>query len=134
MEKIFNDLETRSMPEPGKGEVQRRGKQRAPFTDVQERDNEIVITADLPGVSKEEIEVRSEGDSLIISAKRGEEKSEEGEDFIRRERSYGRFYRKIKLPSDVEQTKAEATFQNGVLEITLPKKKEEKEGKEIDIK
>ncbi|OKY77523.1 MAG: Molecular chaperone HSP20 family, IbpA [Candidatus Methanohalarchaeum thermophilum] len=130
MEEIFNQLETKELPESS--ELQKTGKP-SPFIDVMEQDNEITVTADLPGVSKDDIEISLSDRVLTISAERSREETEEKEGFVRKERSVGKYHRKIRLPSDVDEENTEATFQNGVLEIKLPKKEKEK-GEKIQIK
>ncbi|MFQ6120078.1 MAG: Hsp20/alpha crystallin family protein [Methanosarcinales archaeon] len=97
-----------------------------PLVDVIDRKDEIVVTADMPGVDKKNIEIRVHEDLLEISAKRGEDK-EEG--YVRRERSYDKFYRALRLPSAVDESKAKASFNNGVLEVRLPKLEIEKKKK-----
>jgi len=93
----------------------------SPRVDVAETDDEVQVTAELPGMEEKEIEVTLDGDALRI---RGEKKAEnerkDGEVF-RSERYYGAFDRVVPLPCEVENGKAEAEFKNGVLTVTLPK-------------
>ncbi len=79
----------------------------------------MVVHVDLPGVNKENIAVRVEQGALILEGK--QEDREEYNDWMtqRRERRYGRFYRRMGLPFDVDESKTQANFQNGVLEIVL---------------
>jgi HSP20 family protein len=90
-----------------------------PSLEVNATDNEVRISAELPGLDPKDVEILVEGDVLTI---RGEKKSET-EDKDRRfsERYYGRFERSLRLPFAVEDDKAEASFKNGVLTLTLPK-------------
>jgi HSP20 family protein len=90
-----------------------------PSLEVNASDNEVRVSAELPGMDEKNIEVLVENDVLTI---RGEKKSE-SEDQGRRfsERYYGRFERSIALPFEVEEEKAEASFKNGVLTVTIPK-------------
>jgi HSP20 family protein len=97
-----------------------------PYVDVLERDKEIVVTADLPGVAKEDIKINVRDNMLEISAEKKMEKETKEEGYIKRERAYNRFYRTIRLPSSVDEASSKATFNNGVLEITLMKTKEAK--------
>ncbi|OPY26988.1 MAG: Small heat shock protein HSP16.5 [Methanocella sp. PtaU1.Bin125] len=92
-----------------------------PSVDVMERGNDVIVTADMPGINKEDIrlEVR-EGNVLDISAEKKMEKKEEEKGYVRHERSYTGYYRSIRLPSPVDKTKAKAIYNNGVLEVTLP--------------
>ncbi len=94
---------------------------REPFIDIQETDKELIITAEMPGVSKEDIKVNVYDNTIEISAKVKKEEKEEREGYIRRERRAGRFYRAISLPCEVDAKKAKATYKNGILEVRLPK-------------
>jgi HSP20 family protein len=92
-----------------------------PSVDIMERGNDIVVTADMPGVGKDDIklEVR-DGNILDISAEKKSEKKEEEKGFVRHERSYTGYYRSVRLPASVDKTKAKASYNNGVLEVVLP--------------
>ncbi len=92
-----------------------------PYVDVIEKGNDVIVTADLPGVEKKDIKINVRGDVLEISAERRMEREEKEKGYLRHERSYNRFYRSIRLPAAVDKSKAKATLNNGVLEITLPK-------------
>ncbi len=98
---------------------------REPFIDIQETDKEIIVTAEIPGVEKENIKVNVYDNTLEISASISKEEEEKREGFIRKERRLGKFYRAITLPCEVLAEKAKATYKNGVLEIRLPKAKVE---------
>jgi HSP20 family molecular chaperone IbpA len=101
--------------------------------DVHEAGDELVVKAELPGVGKEGFEITVDGDVLRIEAekKAGEEKKEAT--YYMRERHFGRFSRTLSLPFPVDSGKATATFENGVLEIRLPKAEEAK-SKRIEVK
>ncbi len=105
-----------------------------PAIDLIERDNEIVVKADLPGVDKNNIKIKVDPESVSISGEIKKEKKEENETYYREERVYGKFSRVIPLPAEVNPEKAEAKFENGVLEIIVPKVKESKKVKEITLK
>jgi HSP20 family protein len=92
----------------------------APQVEVIERDNQLIVRADLPGMSKDDVQVDIDDNSLIIRGERKTEHEENEEGYYRSERSYGSFYRQIPLPSGVDTEQANAEFRNGVLEITLP--------------
>jgi HSP20 family protein len=92
-----------------------------PYVDVVDRNNDIVVTADLPGVDKKDIKIDVRDNVLEISAQRKTEKEEKEGGFLRHERRFNQFYRAIRLPALVDKSKAKASFNNGVLEITLPK-------------
>jgi HSP20 family protein len=92
-----------------------------PSVDVIERGNDVVVTADMPGVDKSDIKINvRDGNILEVSAEKKTEKEEKEKGFIRHERAYNRYYRSIRLPAPVDKNKAKATYNNGVLEITLP--------------
>jgi HSP20 family protein len=100
--------------------------------DISETEDEIIVRADLPGFSKEEISVNATENILTIEAKHREEKKERGEKYYTVERKFGSFRRVISLPVEVEPERAKARMKDGVLEVILPKK-EKKKGKEIKV-
>jgi len=100
--------------------------------DVSETEKEIIVRADLPGFSKDEVSVNATENTLTIEAKHKEEKKEKGEKYYTVERKFGSFRRVISLPVEVEPEKARARMKDGVLEVILPKK-EKKKGKEIKV-
>ncbi len=89
--------------------------------DVIEEDDRIRVVADLPGFDKSDISVHIEDGELIIKAERREEKEEKAKNYLKRERRYGEVYRRISLPAEVDQEKIKAKYNNGVLEIEIPK-------------
>jgi HSP20 family protein len=91
--------------------------------DVKEADGKYVVNAEIPGVSKDDIHVTIDGNRVSISAEVKQEKeTKEGERVIRCERSYGMASRSFTLADEVDQGKVQAKYNNGVLELTLPKK------------
>jgi HSP20 family protein len=104
-----------------------------PAVDIKDEGDNLVVTTDLPGINKENVEINLKDDMLEISAKSGEEKETEEEGYIRRERSYTRFYRTVTLPTSVKEEAGTAKMENGVLTITLPKMKLEEQAKKIQI-
>ena len=92
----------------------------APQVEVIERDNRLIVRADLPGMTKDDVKVDIDDNSLVIRGERKTEHEEDEEGYYRSERSYGSFYRRIPLPSGVKAEEASADFRNGVLEITMP--------------
>jgi HSP20 family protein len=90
--------------------------------DVSETDQEYMVKADIPGVKKEDINVSVEGNQVTVSAEIKEEKEASGSGMIRSERHYGQQYRSFTLPQEVDDAKAQAKYENGVLMLTLPKK------------
>jgi len=105
----------------------------APAVDMFDKEDKLVVRAELPGVKKEDIDVSIVGDTLTIRGERKVEEEVKDEDYYCCERAYGSFYRAISLPTDVETSKVEARYKDGVLEVTLPKAKEAKPEK-IEVK
>jgi HSP20 family protein len=93
----------------------------APQVEVFERGNNFVIRADLPGLSREDVGVEIDDDALIIRGERYSDVEDDQEGYYRSERSYGSFYRAIPLPEGIDVSACNATFKDGVLEVTLPK-------------
>ncbi|MBW2066628.1 MAG: Hsp20 family protein [Deltaproteobacteria bacterium] len=92
-----------------------------PQVDMTETDDAIQITAELPGVQKDDIDVSVTDDRVIIRGEKREMEEAKGKDYYRVERHYGSFRRSFFLPCEVEPEKAEATFKDGILRIVLPK-------------
>lgn len=92
----------------------------APALEVKRTNGNLVVTAELPGLSKDEIKVQVIEDALVIEGERKREKEEKGEEFYRSERYYGKFYRSIPLPKGAQADAIKAELNNGVLEVTIP--------------
>lgn len=92
-----------------------------PAMDVVENDREIAIRIDLPGIKPEDVKVEMEDNVLTVSGEVGDTIEKEGDRYHYRERSYGSFQRSLRLPSTVDTDKVDASFENGVLNIVLPK-------------
>jgi len=93
-----------------------------PRVDIRDKGKELCVTADMPGIPKENIEINVTPTSIEISGEAEKNEEEKEGDYTRQERSYQRFYRLLPLPDEVLSDKAEACVNNGVLEVTLPKK------------
>jgi HSP20 family protein len=93
----------------------------SPALDIAERDDAYVVTAEIPGLRPEDIQVTLEDGALSISGERKQEKESGDERFHRVERSYGAFRRMITLPSQVRSDGVEASYDNGVLKVVVPK-------------
>jgi HSP20 family protein len=106
----------------------------APQVDVVERDGQLVIRADLPGVNKDDVRVEVTDDSVIIEGERRYEHEENQGGVYRVERSYGRFLRQIPLPEGVNPENASANFRNGVLEITMPAPQAASRNRQLEIR
>jgi len=92
-----------------------------PKVDVVERDNEVLIRAEVPGVKKEDLEVSMTDNTVTIKGHTSHEEKEEKGDYYRHEISKGSFSRTVALPGDVDNDKAKTKFKDGVLEVTVPK-------------
>ena len=95
-----------------------------PSLDISESDNEIEVHADLPGLKPEEIDIQVSGNTLTIRGERKEAKEEKGTTYHRTERRVGEFSRSVSLPCDVQESKVDAQYADGVLTIKLPKSPE----------
>jgi len=99
------------------------------------RGDKLVVRADLPGLKKDDVKAEIDNGVLTISGQRSSEREESRDEFYRSERSYGSFYRAIPLPEGIESDNCEATFKDGVLEITLPAPKiEQARARQIQIR
>jgi len=98
----------------------------SPAVNILEKENEIVISADLPGLKAEDVEVTIENSVLTLKGERALEEALEGETYHRVERSYGSFDRSFKVPNTVDPKKIEARFINGEMTVILPKRDESK--------
>ncbi|MCX7988727.1 MAG: Hsp20/alpha crystallin family protein [Thermodesulfovibrio sp.] len=98
----------------------------APAVDIYEEGDDLVLKAELPGLNKEDIEVKVTDDFITISGEKKKEEKVEEKNYYRYERSYGSFSRTFRLPIDVQTDKAKAKFENGVLEVRIPKTEEAK--------
>ena len=100
----------------------------------QEKEGVYLVTAELPGVARENLDVTINDGVLTINAERKEEKKDERDDrVIRQERYYGKFVRSLRLGSDIDEGRIEAQYEDGVLKLSLPKTAEVKPRK-VDIK
>jgi len=106
---------------PTWGSLEKSFEGRMPKVDVMDRDNELVVRAELPGVEKDDLDISLTNDSVTIKATTKQESKEEKGDYHRREISQGSFSRTIALPASVQGDQAKAQFKDGVLELTLPK-------------
>jgi len=104
----------------------------SPLVDIVDKKDNILVKAELPGIDKKDVKISIGENSLTIRGEKKEEKEVKKEDYYCCERAFGAYSRTIDLPVEVDKNKAKATFKNGILEITLPKKEEVKP-KEIEI-
>jgi HSP20 family protein len=94
---------------------------RQPFIDVVETDKEIVATAEMPGLKKEDIKINITDERLEISTESKHEEEKHGKDYLYKEIRSGSYYRSVALPSSVDPNGAKASYNNGILEIKMPK-------------
>ncbi len=135
MDRMFDDLFSESLPtlvRPTE-EWPEITEEFSPPCDVNETDTHFLLSFDLPGVKKDEIKIECRDNRVIVSGERKKEKKEEVKGQISQERFYGSFTRTFALPTHVNFDQAEANFEEGVLQIALPKV-EVSEAKQIPIK
>ena len=104
-----------------------------PSVDVLRRDEDMVIRAELPGVSPEEIDVEVTGDTLTLKGERAEEKESEEEGYVIRERTWGSFERTLSIPEGVDPASVTADCRDGILEIVVPNAYKELEPKTTKV-
>jgi HSP20 family protein len=104
-----------------------------PQVEVFERNGKLNIRADLPGLSKDDVDVDITDNAVVIRGERHQEKEENEEGYYRSERSYGSFHREIPLPNGAKAEEANATFRDGVLEITMPASQRQPQSRRIEI-
>ena len=120
--RMFEDV-TRGLPAIGDGFETGAW---IPAVDIHETDNSFVVTADLPGMKKDDIRVDLRDNTLTLSGEKKFEETTSKDNYLRVERSYGSFYRSLMLPSNVDANNIKASYKEGVLQLTIPKKEEAK--------
>ncbi len=138
MDRLFEELDRnfgRLFSRPMRRRATARPKERMPLVDMKDIGDSYLMEAELPGLNKDDIEIEVKKDRITLKGEARQETKEEGEGYLRQERSFRSFYRELPIPENVKVDDAEATFKNGVLEIKLPKLEPKKiQGKKIDIK
>ncbi len=104
-----------------------------PAFDISEADDHFKVRADLPGIDAQNIDISLSGNVLTISGEKQDERTEEKENYFYSERQFGSFSRSFTLPSDVKEEGIEATYKDGVLQVTVPKS-ETIQRKKIEVK
>ena len=94
-----------------------------PKVDVIDRDKEIIVKAELPGIDKKDLDISIANNQLVIKAKTCHEEKEEKGDYVKQEISKNEIYRSVLLPADVNDENVKTSFKNGVLKLTIPKQK-----------
>jgi HSP20 family protein len=105
----------------------------APALDIFEDKDSLIVTAELPGMKKEDIDISLHDGALTISGERKNEKEYDGAQTSRSERFFGRFQRSVTLPKAVDADQVKATYKDGILTVTLPKAAEAKP-RQIEVK
>ena len=118
-ERRFEDIFGSSWPTLWPG--LREGKGWMPSIDVYEKDNKVILKAELPGMKEEDIDVSVDGDMLNIKGEKNTESEVKEENYYQRESSYGSFFRSIPIPSSIDASKISADYEDGVLQVTMPK-------------
>jgi len=121
MDRLFED----SFVHPSRA-LAALGEATAPALDVYQTPNEVVVKATLPGVKPEDVSIDITGETLTIKGETKAEEEVKKEDYLYQERRYGAFSRSVMLPSGLKTDKAEATMEDGVLTLTMPKAEEAK--------
>ena len=107
----------------------------SPASDASSSDSSYKISIELPGVSETDIRLEAVKDLLVVSGEKTESKEDKGDTWYFSERQYGAFRRSFRLPPDAAGEDAEARIQDGVLEVTIPRKSvEDRQGKKIEVK
>lgn len=108
----------------------------SPQVETFRRGDKLVLRAELPGLTKDDVKIEVDDGMLTISGERIEEHEDTEDEYYQTERSYGRFYRAFPLPEGVNLDQCEATFKDGILEVTVPapKQAEQKKAKQIPIR
>jgi HSP20 family protein len=106
-----------------------------PRVDIFEKDNQLVVKAELPGVKKQDIDLSIQDGDLVIQANRANEQESDQNNFYRMERQFGTFYREIPLPEGVQSDKIQASLNDGVLEVDIPMPSQQQtQGQKIQVK
>ena len=120
MDRLFEDL-WRGFDAPLLGRSDRTKAMISPRIELKEKDDEIVVSAELPGLQEKDIEVTLTDNVLSVRGEKKLEKSEKEEGYVYSERSYGSFERRIPIDAEVLSEKVTAQFADGILTVTLPK-------------
>ena len=130
MDRLFENMLSVTVPR-GWGASPRQAPR--PQVEVFERDGQIVVQADLPGMKREDLEVQLLGDTLLIEGERKQRHEGRSGGVYRSERSYGAFSRAVPLPDGINPESVQARFQDGVLEVTMPVPQAVNAGRRIEI-
>ena len=128
MDRVFSNL-------GASGQRNSTGEELAwmPVVEVRENDNQLIVNAELPGLTEKDVRVETTPEGLVIQGERQREYSSDEGGIQRSERSYGRFWRLIPLPEDAQVDQAKANFENGVLQVTIPIPESQRQRRQIPI-
>jgi HSP20 family protein len=115
------------------GAFEAEGVLRSPRTDVTDTGKSYKVVAEIPGISKEQLDIRVRGTTVEIRGESAGETEEKSEHYLHRERTYSGYYRALELPDPVVATEAKAKVTNGLLELELPKQNPTPSEKEVKI-
>ena len=131
MNRMFEDFFSGGMnPITGR----QTGLMAVPTLDIHEKDNELCVSAELPGVKPNEVDVRLEGDTLTISGEKRGENEQRQANYHVMERSYGRFTRSVQLPFTPDPAQVSADFENGVLQVRLKRNLQQESSRRIEVR
>lgn len=134
LNRIFNEMDQEFLSPwlGGRGRTELGGQVAtvwAPAVDVIEAENEVQVKAQVPGIRPEELDIEVENNMLTLSGEHTEREEETRGNVYRKEICYGKFFRRVPLPTDVDPNKADARFENGMLTVRLPKSAESRRHK-----
>jgi HSP20 family molecular chaperone IbpA/carbon monoxide dehydrogenase subunit G len=132
MDQLFEKVVGRSIY-PARWKQSGAASNWTPPVEVSQRDNRVVICAELPGIKREDVQIEITNDKLTIEGDRREEGPQAAQPEYRSERRYGHFYREIPLPAGVDPDAAEASMHDGLLEISFPAPTGGRRGRRLDI-
>jgi len=121
-ERFRNDFEDILFPSPWERALSTIPETRVPKIDLEDREKDYVLKAEMPGFTKDDIEIEVQGNSVAITGRVGWKYSEKAQAYICKERACESFYRMISLPEEINAADVTATLSEGLLEVTLPKK------------
>jgi HSP20 family protein len=138
MDRLFEDFRSGSPALPPRFDLPWKSREGGegdwlPSLEVSERGGKLVVRADLPGLTKDDVKVEVRDDVLTIEGERRQEREEKRKGLYRSERTYGRFYREVPLPEGIDPEQAQASFKNGVLEVTMPAPPRPAKGRQVPI-
>ncbi len=131
MNRLFDDMFRSGAPLTGQGE---EGGMILPQMNVSETENEVRITAELPGVSEKDVDITLDDDMLTIRGEKRMEKKEDKENYHFVERSFGQFRRTLRVPHSIDADQVQASVENGVLTVILPKHQGQEKMRHIQVK